>query len=319
VFVHGFAEHIGRYQHFHPLLAARGIAVFTFDQRGFGLTGQDTTGHNTKGSTYGKTSWKDQMGDIEWAVKHTQELYQGVPIFLMGHSMGGGEVLGFATQGDNGAQKYTVDALAGVIATSPLLEQTTPASKFVKWMGGKLAAIMPYMLIPAAVKAEYISHDAEVNAAYLNDPLVKQAGSLKGLHDMLTWGETILHTRAAQWPEKLPLLLVHGTEDKISSHKASQAFQDKLSATKKKFSLYAGGFHELHNEPDGVKDKLAQEIIAFIEEHSVAPLSTLVTPKSALPKAAEEAEDVKNTEALSHLETQVSIEPTGINVTKAKM
>ena len=42
VAVHGFAEHIGRYAHFHPLIAARGIAVFAFDQRGFGLTGQDT-------------------------------------------------------------------------------------------------------------------------------------------------------------------------------------------------------------------------------------------------------------------------------------
>ena len=38
VFVHGFAEHVGRYTHFHPLLSARGIAVFTYDQHGFGLT-----------------------------------------------------------------------------------------------------------------------------------------------------------------------------------------------------------------------------------------------------------------------------------------
>jgi len=87
VFIHGFAEHIGRYTHFHPLLAARGIAVFTFDQRGFGLTGQDTKGNKSKDSTYGKTCWKAQMGDIEWAVKHTQKLFDGVPVFLMGHSM----------------------------------------------------------------------------------------------------------------------------------------------------------------------------------------------------------------------------------------
>ena len=68
---------------------------------------------------------------------------------------------------------------------------------------------MPYTLIPAAVKAEVsrlsclffnygalntygldsqqLSHDAEVNAAYLKDPLVKQSGSLKSIHDMLTW------------------------------------------------------------------------------------------------------------------------------------
>lgn len=28
-----------------------------------------------------------------------------------------------------------------------------------------------------------------------------------------------------------------------------------------------GGYHELQNEPDGVKEKVAQEVITFIEEH----------------------------------------------------
>ena len=87
VAVHGFAEHIGRYAHFHPLIAARGIAVFAFDQRGFGLTGQDTTGKKSKDSAYGKTSWKEQMGDLEWALGHAKTTFAGVPLFLYGHSM----------------------------------------------------------------------------------------------------------------------------------------------------------------------------------------------------------------------------------------
>jgi len=87
VFVHGFAEHIGRYTHFHPLLAARGVAVFSFDQRGFGLTAQDTTGKKSKNSSYGKTSWKEQMSDIDWAIGHTRKTFENTPIFLMGHSM----------------------------------------------------------------------------------------------------------------------------------------------------------------------------------------------------------------------------------------
>lgn len=89
VFIHGFAEHIGRYSHFHPLLAARGIAVFAYDQRGFGLTGQDTTGKKSKTSAYGKTSWKEQMSDIDWALGHAKKSFEGVPMFLMGHSMVG--------------------------------------------------------------------------------------------------------------------------------------------------------------------------------------------------------------------------------------
>jgi pimeloyl-ACP methyl ester carboxylesterase len=87
VFVHGFAEHVGRYTSFHPLLSARGIGVFTYDQRGFGLTAQDTKGNKSKSSAYGKTCWKDQMVDIEWAVEHTRKVFDDKPVFLMGHSM----------------------------------------------------------------------------------------------------------------------------------------------------------------------------------------------------------------------------------------
>ena len=88
LFIHGFAEHVGRYTHFHPLLAEHGIAVFAFDQRGFGKTAQDE-GHKSKDSAYGKTSWNDQMTDIEWALRHAKEEFPGVPVFLMGHSMVG--------------------------------------------------------------------------------------------------------------------------------------------------------------------------------------------------------------------------------------
>ena len=87
VFLHGFAEHIGRYTEYHPLFSSRGIAVFTYDQRGFGLTAQDTNGNKSKGSSYGKTSWVEQMQDAAWAIQHAKETFGSTPLFLMGHSM----------------------------------------------------------------------------------------------------------------------------------------------------------------------------------------------------------------------------------------
>jgi len=87
VFIHGFSDHIGRYTHFHPLFNESGIAVFTFDQRGFGKSAQDQEGHKSKESAYGKTSWNEQMTDIEWAVQHAKKEFPEVPVFLMGHSM----------------------------------------------------------------------------------------------------------------------------------------------------------------------------------------------------------------------------------------
>lgn len=85
VFVHGFAEHIGRYEHFHPRFPEHGIAVFTYDQRGYGKTGQDP--NRSPGSAYGNTTWKEQMVDLAWALEHAKKEFSGTPVFLMGHSM----------------------------------------------------------------------------------------------------------------------------------------------------------------------------------------------------------------------------------------
>lgn len=85
VAVHGFNEHIGRFAHIHPLFAERGIALFAFDQRGFGQTVQHKD--NGSGKKYAQTSWKEQLEDIEWAIKEARRGNETVPVFLMGHSM----------------------------------------------------------------------------------------------------------------------------------------------------------------------------------------------------------------------------------------
>ena len=86
VFVHGFAEHVGRYDHVHVKYPQKDITVFTYDARGFGKTALDAA-NKSKSSSYGKTSWKEQFGDIEWAIGHARKEVPGVPTFLMGHSM----------------------------------------------------------------------------------------------------------------------------------------------------------------------------------------------------------------------------------------
>lgn len=88
VFAHGYLEHIGRYTEVHAKWAQRGIAVFAYDERGFGRTALDEK-HKSPNSVYGRTGGaQERMGDIEWAVKHTRSLFdKDVPLFLMGHSM----------------------------------------------------------------------------------------------------------------------------------------------------------------------------------------------------------------------------------------
>ncbi|THH14127.1 hypothetical protein EW146_g6166 [Bondarzewia mesenterica] len=86
VFVHGYIEHIGRYEQVHGDWAARGFAVFAYDQRGFGRTALDA--EKSVASVYGQTGGTpERMMDVEWAVKYASRKFEGVPLFLMGHSM----------------------------------------------------------------------------------------------------------------------------------------------------------------------------------------------------------------------------------------
>ena len=100
-------------------------------------------------------------------------------------------------------------SLAGVISTSPLIEQATPAPKLLRWAGGIASIFAPNMSVPApvnpAVRIAYrdrfgnqklklynskcsqdLSHDSKLNDAYVKDPLIKPTGTLRGLHDMLS-------------------------------------------------------------------------------------------------------------------------------------
>lgn len=90
VHVHGFLEHSGRYTRPHSRWAAAGFAVFSYDQRGFGLTSLEEDGKHKKGlgvSLYGHASDAEQVRDVLWAIERAEELWPGIPIYLMGHSM----------------------------------------------------------------------------------------------------------------------------------------------------------------------------------------------------------------------------------------
>lgn len=85
VFIHGFAEHVARYEYVHKRWADLGFSVFTFDQRGFGRTALDSK--KSPNAVYGRTGDADQISDITWALSVAQEANPTVPLFLMGHSM----------------------------------------------------------------------------------------------------------------------------------------------------------------------------------------------------------------------------------------
>ncbi|KAI0753184.1 lysophospholipase [Daedaleopsis nitida] len=274
LFVHGFAEYVGRYEWAHGVYASCGISVFAFDQRGFGRTGLDTE-NRSQGSTYCKTSWREQYQDIEWWLRHVKTTWPDLPIFLMGHSMGGGLSLGFPTRPPAPPSPENVSLLSGVVATSPLLVQPSPVPRSLRFVAGVVGMIFPTLLVPAPVNSDALTHDQTFNHAVSKDPMCPQTVGVKALSEVLDGCEKILRSDYTRWPRQLPLLIVHGTADKswnariatkMTSCSAAQEFFEKVEIEDKEIKLYEDGYHELIHEPDGVKEKFVDECIAWIRK-----------------------------------------------------
>ncbi|KAL7411399.1 lysophospholipase [Mrakia frigida] len=285
VFVHGFNEHITRYDHYFTLLSQlTSSRIFAFDQRGFGHSAftlppsSEEHSHlkGTKRSRKGITNTPQQRVDIEFWVRKEAEKAKGGKVWLYGHSMGGALVLGIPTyaassaSGTNAGDVPLLSLLSGIISSSPLIHQTTPAPKWQVSLGNGVANLTSFLAnrhIPAPVDPAQLSRDPAKVEENRKDVLCPQTASLGALGPMLLTGQALLTDGAPKdWPVDLPLLIVHGTADAITSPKASHEFHSLLPAEhiKNKYITVEGGFHELHNEPAPIWEHLAKDVSEFV-------------------------------------------------------
>lgn len=200
---------------------------------GFGKTGVK--------SGLGATSWKLALDDISFFV-NSEHINSTLPIFLIGHSMGGGLSIAFATRE---VDQPGLSKLKGIISSSPLILVKSPPPAFIGGLSPssffqfeltmiptvvlltddnllrkvKLASIIgtiaPRFQMKQAVVPEAISRDPVVNAAYAIDPLCAPIGTYKGISNMLIGGEQLLKSDFARFPAGLPLLVTHGSGDLV--------------------------------------------------------------------------------------------------------
>ena len=142
----------------------------------------------------------------------------------------------------------------GVISTAAGLRTSLEEQKAKIMMARVLGALMPSVAIPSGLDPTTISRNKEVVDKYVNDPLVHDKMSLgfgKIMLSELPW--TFEHAHEFS----LPLLIMHGTEDKLGYARGSEEFAShvKQNCTLK---LWNGLYHELHNEPE------QNEVLAFM-------------------------------------------------------
>jgi len=242
VIVHGLGEHSARYAHVAQAFTDNNFNVYAFDQRGHGKSG-GKRGHTP--------SAKCLLDDITIVIQYAQnETGKDLPTFLYGHSLGGLEVLYY------GLDEKT--KLAGIISTAPTLDMSS-TNKFKIMLARLLNSIMPALALANGLDVEGLSRDPKVVADYIADPLVHDRVSAR-LGLFIIEGGAYMLAHADKW--HLPLLLMHGTKDRICNYKGSEAFATVVKGDVT-LKSWEGFFHEIHNEPQ--KEEVFQTIVNWIK------------------------------------------------------
>ncbi|MDQ1301489.1 MAG: hypothetical protein QG637_1411, partial [Chloroflexota bacterium] len=204
------------------------------------------------------------MDDIGRLLDEAAARYPGKPIFLYGHSLGGNLTLNYALRRCSGQALRRKPAIAGVVATSPALRLPVPLPAWQVALAKVMNRLQPAMQMPNGLALDNLARDPEVMRAYTSDPLVHNKISVRLALSMFEAGEWALE-HAAEFA--LPLLLVHGTADRLTSAPASQQFAAKVCGDCT-LKLWDGFYHETHNEPE--KAEVLGFMVEWLRKHSAA-------------------------------------------------
>lgn len=227
--IHGLGDHSSRYTHVARALSDAGLATLTFDHVGHGQSG-GKRGHIPAYATH--------LDNITHLLTEARRRFADRPVFLYGHSMGGNLALNYALR--------RRPALAGVIASSPWLKLSQPPSavqlKFVQLA----SRVAPGLTLRTGLEVNAVSRDPAAVAAYATDPLTHDRCSVRLFTECYGAGAWAL-AHAAQF--SLPLLIFHGSADRITCPQASRDFAVAVHGDCT-FKLWDNLYHETHNEPE---------------------------------------------------------------------
>jgi alpha-beta hydrolase superfamily lysophospholipase len=231
VVVHGIGDHAGRYAEFGRRMAGYGISTFAMDLRGHGLS-DGRRGHVPAFDIY--------LQELDRFRREVEGLADfRVPLFLLGHSMGGLIALRYQ-------EEYNT-RFEGAIIISPWLATAMPIPRLKAAAANLLSRLLPSLPFNSGIRADQLSRDHAVVEAYRSDPLVH--GSITPR--LFTEASTAMGF-ALQRSDRIqePLLFLLAGDDRIVDTDRSVRFARSITATDTNVRVYPGAFHELLHEVD---------------------------------------------------------------------
>jgi acylglycerol lipase len=245
IVVHGYAEHSGRYQWFALQLVERGFDIHTFDLRGHG---------KSSGERNIVRSYDECLTDLATFVQQVKLKEPDKPLFLFGHSFGGTIAALFAIRSQ--------PLLNGLVLSSAFVG----ANRHISTLSLRLIMLVGYLLpkFPTLfLDSQTLSRDLKVVEIYEADLLVG-----RGRMPARTLSEMLKATAEIQDRMneiELPLLVLHGTADRLVSMEGSKNFYLNVGSKDKSIELYDGFYHELLNEPE--KIQILSGIEVWLHKH----------------------------------------------------
>src|SRR4051794_4291419 len=243
VLAHGASEHGGRYAWTGEQLAARGYGLYAIDHRGHG---------RSEGDRAVIDRMSHAIEDLHTLVERAADAQKDRPVVLLGHSMGGAVALSYTVEHE--------DALDALVLSAPLaaLEAASPVQR----AAGRVLSIVAPKLGVVAIDSTAVSRDPQVVKDYEADPL-----NHHGRLPARTVGE--LTSAIDGYPEavkrfRLPMLVMHGTADRLTPIAGSEMVVENASSSDKTFKRYDGLFHEILNEPE--REQVLGDIADWLHE-----------------------------------------------------
>ena len=226
---HGLAEHSGRYINIVNHFVPKGYAVYGFDQRGHGKS-QGQRGYAERFSHF--------VSDLKTFSGIIHSKHRDAKIFIVGHSVGGTIATAYAV--------HYQDEFDGLVLSGATLKVGASVSSGLIIVARVLSLLLPKMRLDV-IDASAISQYKTVVDAYVDDPLVYRGKIRARLGAELIRAIQILLPQMSKID--LPILIMHGTADRLSDPRGSEILYDRVSSGDKTLKLYEGFYHEIFNEP----------------------------------------------------------------------
>jgi len=254
---HGIGEHSGRYDEFCMKLSSE-FTVVTYDLRG----------HGKSGGKRATISYFDQyVEDLSELIAYLGARFPEKKVSLVGHSMGALITARYLASTAGKMQKNELKVNAVVLSAPPfgmgafLGRMLFSLPKFILKFFSYLPLNIP---LRGAVDLSNLSTVKRVKEDYVSDPLVILGPRLKLFLSLIYSAKELSLRMSELWEASIPLAVCFGSNDKIISVSALARIKDFVD-----FNEYEGGYHELHNEKDELKNNYFTKVISYLKEREL--------------------------------------------------